>query len=303
MRGGPSTPSGAAGGDLSGSYPNPTVAQSRGLRETAGPTTLSMGATPEGTLLARSGSTLVGIALGAGLSLSGNSIVGAGGAYPYSDPSRYHTSAWMPSGNGGITSVGGVAASTANTTSGITDTYQATRLSIGSGSASVSTPTSAYIARRGHNTRLAIRLVTSNDLTSQRIRVGWYNGTFTAAADAPGGSELWHLFRYSSVAGDTTWKIVNGTGTVLDTNYTVTDTGITVSANTAYLFEVTLSASGITYTITKDPGGTPTSFSTTISTNLPGASTGLGMMAHLHATTAGTRTADFLGGFARSAFP
>jgi hypothetical protein len=54
------TPTGAAGGDLAGTYASPTVTQARGLRETAGPTTLTMGAVADGQALFRTGSTVVG---------------------------------------------------------------------------------------------------------------------------------------------------------------------------------------------------------------------------------------------------
>jgi hypothetical protein len=54
-------PTGAASGDLAGTYPSPTVTQARGLRETSGPTTLTAGTIADGEILIRSGSTLVSV--------------------------------------------------------------------------------------------------------------------------------------------------------------------------------------------------------------------------------------------------
>ena len=64
-------------GDIAGTATSVTVTQARGLRETAGPTTLSMGAVSDGQVLKRSGSNVIGFSI-AGSTVTDLLLLGRG---------------------------------------------------------------------------------------------------------------------------------------------------------------------------------------------------------------------------------
>ena len=88
--GGGGSPSGPAGGDLGGTYPDPDV---DAIHETSGPTKLVIGAVADGQALKRVGATLVGAAIPTSLPPNGAASGDLGGNYPSPTVAAIHETA------------------------------------------------------------------------------------------------------------------------------------------------------------------------------------------------------------------
>lgn len=118
------------------------------------------------------------------------------------------------------------------------------------------------------------------DVADVRIRLGMAHAG-TEASDGAAGTDLYLLFRFSTAAGDTKWQaqVADGSG-----HLSTTDTGVTVTANTAYHLEIDWTdASQVVFKI----NGTAVA---TISSNLPANTSPLMFVAYLNSLAAAAKS-------------
>jgi hypothetical protein len=132
---------------------------------------------------------------------------------------------------------------------------------------------------RGHSPTYIFHFKTGPDITATRIWAGLLSAAPTNADTL--GTTHGLALRYSSVAGDTTWKYITSDGS----SQTVTDSGLSVAINTVYTLKIVVDASVPNVTFTLNGGN-----SQTITTTLPGATTALGIYNALIGTTTSTRS-------------
>lgn len=116
--------------------------------------------------------------------------------------------------------------------------------------------------------QLFTKLKTFTDISSTRIWIGCFSGN-PVGSDDPVVDAIG--FRYSTGASDTTWKAYSNDSSG---GGTVTDTGVTVSLGTVYLFAIVVeSTSSVKFYISTNNGAT-FSLVATHTTNLPSGSMG-----------------------------
>jgi len=159
-------------------------------------------------------------------------------------------------------------------------------------------PNCATLTRLGHEGVMEITIRTASVNTNRRLKVGYYTGTHSGSPDTPTTGGYYLLFRASTATSDTNWQIVHGTGTA--SAYTTTDTGVAWSNDTTYTFRIETTSSGVTYTVTNN--NTAATYSTTITANLPAAGTNIGWTA-VCTSVSGTTNLGFLGAYYEADHP
>lgn len=274
--------SGDAGGDLDGSFPSPTVTQARGLRETAGPTTLTLGAVADSQDLTRSGSTLIGIydwcrmfvapgrkrwrchvnrlASNSRLAIGTSNSAFGGSPGTAADEAE---GAFLPLVTG---------ATSGNTSGGFPVT---------NGDAT----TSSVAAQMRWNPTFVHRFKTGSDITSTRLMIGCSNGT-VSASDTPTTPCI--CLRYSTGASDTGWVVYSYDGS----NGSATSQVASIAADTSYWLVIdVVSTSSVRVWL----GTTLANLAlvATKSTNLPASTSFQNSTINITTLTNATRTVKF----------
>lgn len=258
-------PSGAASGDLGGTYPSPTVTQARGLRETAGPTTLAMGAVPDGAKVHRYGSSLVGTMLG-NHRLVMPAAAGANEAYGRPNPTALgvSNSAAFQAGRRWRLST---TSTTANNTAGWT------------GAAS-------SLFASNLNPVWETELKTGSDITSIRLYAGMADGVPSATADDYGGTAQVVAARYCP-GSDTYWTLYTQAGSTGTINKVASS--VTPAADTVYRLRLVLTTT--TAELWIDVGGTGTyTLAASTSTSIPAADAAMGDFVRVSNTVGAARS-------------
>lgn len=136
--------------------------------------------------------------------------------------------------------------------------------------------------RWGYTVRFSVR--THSDLTSQRLWVGVGNAGASYNSDTPANDIA--ALRFSTVAGDTKWQLYTS---ILAGANAVTDTGVTVVADTDYEVVFVVTATSVSVSIN---GGAATTYS---GANVPTSTGALSFVVNVIPQTGSARYIHFRG--------
>lgn len=176
------------------------------------------------------------------------------------------------------TNAGAGAVTNANAADG---TFVSQAIAASSGTFGGRRSTTFNLTRRAHEPVFTAVIKTGSPVTNLRLWVGLFSAMVTNVDTIAAGTQA-AAFRFSTVAGDVTWRGICNDGT---TQSSAVDSGVAVAENTKYKLTLRFTGSAVGFSINDD-------VEFFVTTNLPATTTDLGFVVTAITTTNSAKSLD-----------